>query len=421
MSLLATLLLPTIWIVDANGGPGAHFPDLPPAVAAAVDGDTILVRAGSYSPLVVTNKALAIRGAGAAVTHVAGAVVNGAPAGLYVLLAGMDFVPTAGSNLPGLIVYGPGSVLANDCTARGDGGQIGRSGLYLSTNGLVSATRCAFTGGDCTAVGAGYTTAGRGADVLFGGRLVATDCLFVGGASAHNPQGLPIGGDGVSVYGAAAVFSGTNVHGGDAGSGLFGAAGYGGTALRAGNGSTVRVEGGIACLLQGGIVLGPSGPTIVNPGAAIDCAASTVHVHADVALVAATIGAPLVTGTGVTSLNEPPAPRLHVTGTALASGETDSAQLVTVSYTGLVPGAPFFFLVGFLPDLSSAIAPDLRIDLSLAVPLFGVLDAAGGFAFSFVPAQLVGITGLPFLGQAGTFDPLLGLRTSNVDVRVYGP
>src|SRR4029079_14764563 len=32
------------WIVDGNNGPGTNFLDIPPAVAAAQDGDTILVR-----------------------------------------------------------------------------------------------------------------------------------------------------------------------------------------------------------------------------------------------------------------------------------------------------------------------------------------------------------------------------------------
>ena len=49
------------WIVDQNGGPGVHFTDIPPAISAAVAGDVILVRGGTYSPFSL-NKGLAIIG-----------------------------------------------------------------------------------------------------------------------------------------------------------------------------------------------------------------------------------------------------------------------------------------------------------------------------------------------------------------------
>src|SRR5262245_50640672 len=72
LALVPTILalVPTIWIVDASNGPGTSFTNLPPAVAAAASGDTILVRDGSYSAFTVSGKALTIRGAGAQVTVV---------------------------------------------------------------------------------------------------------------------------------------------------------------------------------------------------------------------------------------------------------------------------------------------------------------------------------------------------------------
>lgn len=43
------------WIVDRGGGPGVDFQDIPPAMAAANDGDSVLVRfVGPYSSFVVT-------------------------------------------------------------------------------------------------------------------------------------------------------------------------------------------------------------------------------------------------------------------------------------------------------------------------------------------------------------------------------
>ena len=38
------------WLVDSSGGPGVDFTDLPPAVAAASPGDTILLRWGTGAP-----------------------------------------------------------------------------------------------------------------------------------------------------------------------------------------------------------------------------------------------------------------------------------------------------------------------------------------------------------------------------------
>lgn len=56
------------WIVDANGGPGSHFTDIPPAIAVAQPNDRVFVRAGIYSGFVL-DKPIVVRG-------VAGALVS---------------------------------------------------------------------------------------------------------------------------------------------------------------------------------------------------------------------------------------------------------------------------------------------------------------------------------------------------------
>lgn len=58
------------FVVNAGGGPGVNFTSLPPAVAAATDGDTIVVQAGPFGEGAVpftTNKGLTIVGQGGAV------------------------------------------------------------------------------------------------------------------------------------------------------------------------------------------------------------------------------------------------------------------------------------------------------------------------------------------------------------------
>lgn len=87
------------WIVDAAGGPGHHFKSLPPAVAAAADGDVIVVRPGTYRSAITTSKALAILGLPGAVLSPDLAsftmlTVTGLPAGKNFVLKGFTLSNT---------------------------------------------------------------------------------------------------------------------------------------------------------------------------------------------------------------------------------------------------------------------------------------------------------------------------------------
>lgn len=59
LALATSTARASTWIVDAAGGPGANFTDLPPAIAAAAPADVLIVRAGSYSSFVL-DKGLAL-------------------------------------------------------------------------------------------------------------------------------------------------------------------------------------------------------------------------------------------------------------------------------------------------------------------------------------------------------------------------
>lgn len=61
-SFLAAALSGQVYIVDAAGGAGSHFTDLPQAVAAVPDGATLRVRPGDYHAFTLTGKGLAIVG-----------------------------------------------------------------------------------------------------------------------------------------------------------------------------------------------------------------------------------------------------------------------------------------------------------------------------------------------------------------------
>ena len=101
-TILLAALVPTIWIVDAANGPGTNFTDLPAAVAAAANGDVIVVRSGNYTSFGVAGKSLTIRGAGAATTLVSivpappsaqQTVIDAVPAGQPFHVSGITFFP----------------------------------------------------------------------------------------------------------------------------------------------------------------------------------------------------------------------------------------------------------------------------------------------------------------------------------------
>ncbi|MCU0866051.1 MAG: hypothetical protein MUC36_19890 [Planctomycetes bacterium] len=66
----AVLAAQQTFVVNAGGGPGVNFTSLPPAIAAAADGDTIVVQTGPFGEGALpftTNKGLTIVGQGGAV------------------------------------------------------------------------------------------------------------------------------------------------------------------------------------------------------------------------------------------------------------------------------------------------------------------------------------------------------------------
>jgi hypothetical protein len=101
-ALAVSLPAQTTWIVNAGGGAGVHFLDLPSAVAAASNGDTIIVQTGPFgegADPFVTSKGLTIVGEGGQVpigtSTTAPIEVNGLLAGLTFRLVGFSR-PTVG-------------------------------------------------------------------------------------------------------------------------------------------------------------------------------------------------------------------------------------------------------------------------------------------------------------------------------------
>jgi hypothetical protein len=175
LALAPTPLWANVLVVDASGG--SQFLQIQAAVDAALDGDTLLVKRGTYASFAIVNKSLDIVGdANAVVTVMGGAEVRSLAAGRAVVLAN-------------LVVHGQSS--ASDWHA---------NGLYLKNDaGSVRVQRCTSSGGSS----ASFSTLCAGADVE-----ACLDVAFVG-CSLHGgtfnsvyvtPSGLVATGSMIAVY-----------------------------------------------------------------------------------------------------------------------------------------------------------------------------------------------------------------------------
>jgi hypothetical protein len=91
------------WIVDAANGPGAHFTTLAPAIAAAQEGDLVLVRAGTYRPVTVSKGLRLVGEPGAEIRSQANTEVmrfENLAAGRVLHVSGFRFTDGSVWNLP---------------------------------------------------------------------------------------------------------------------------------------------------------------------------------------------------------------------------------------------------------------------------------------------------------------------------------
>ncbi|GEM_PF-4848368 len=120
LGMTSFLSAQTTWIVDAGGGTGSHFKDLPKAVQRAKDGDILLVRPGRYHAVTIQGKGLSILG-GSGVEIMPPAsqqafTVSGLPAKSKVHIRGLSFTEWPfGASESLLISSCKGLVLIEEC------------------------------------------------------------------------------------------------------------------------------------------------------------------------------------------------------------------------------------------------------------------------------------------------------------------
>ncbi|MED6335248.1 MAG: hypothetical protein VYE81_07590, partial [Planctomycetota bacterium] len=282
-----TVLLPLsaagatdVWVVDQYGG--GDFTTIQPAVDAAADGDSVIVRTGDYPGFAVNAKGVAVvADAGAAVALQGSIQVENLPNGSVVHLAGLKVLASGHADVTlncGLYLENnQGPVRGFDCTFVGASGypwpandDTGREGGVFVNNTDVAFTHCTFTGTEGRWI---YNCCDYGDDggngVYSEGTAVAFyDCTLQGGKGGDSGWG-GTGGAGCELFDVGGLFglfaSGSAFRGGEGGVGedyIYGPGGAGGDGLIVHPQSHARLTN---CVFEGGpggtsFITGPDGP-----------------------------------------------------------------------------------------------------------------------------------------------------------------
>jgi len=265
LAALAPLGRADVLVVDASNGPGADFTAIGAAIAAAADGDVLLVRDGLYSFALVDGKSLVIQAeATATVTVDGGITVRNLGAGQSVVVRGIDAV--AGQLGAALDVSNcAGAVLVEDAELSGTGRFVpfpGGGVAVTSSASLVLARSTVHP----------FEHQFLNPGLLVNGSTVTLHASTVHGVKGFDQAGPPnAGGKGVRLAGSTLRATDSTIVGGAGGDytgapSLCADGGAGGTGLELVNGSSATlyatdVLGGPGGLTSGTCSVGPTGPT----------------------------------------------------------------------------------------------------------------------------------------------------------------
>ncbi|HTE06105.1 MAG TPA: hypothetical protein VK824_07915 [Planctomycetota bacterium] len=302
LALLAAPVRAAVIVVAADGS--GDYTTLIAAAMAAVDGDTLLVRPGTYGNLTVgVSKSITVTsdGTGPVVLNGYVAVLNQL-AGKTVVISGLTAKGVVGSGGPVqghgfLAVNCAGSVRVQNCDFTGaagdpDGWKVNSSfqmqitghaagwhaALVQNCSGTVSFNDCSFTGGTAAYMASypdpdcGCTFGEPGGDALhvLAGTVALTDCEGEAGYGATADREGGLGGSAVNVVSGQAVLSGCDFEGGNGG----GAFDFLGEVFGGDGGSGVLAAAGADVMLLDNELLGGAGGASLSgdvgaPGEAI--------------------------------------------------------------------------------------------------------------------------------------------------------
>lgn len=272
LGLALPLCAGQLWIVDDTPGPGVDFQDLPSAVAAAQDGDVLLVKDGNYAGFTLSAKSLTLVGDHA---YSSGQASPGAllgPCTIEGLGAGQQFAfvhlkPRAEGGLPALRVrHCAGSVLIDHVVCG-----AGKPALSAEdTAGLIVA-RSYF--------GSEYPLGHAASIVCQGSALWVYDTYSIGGFGTDGAPAPSFAAPGAGYAGVLAedgyVFANNCVfYGGAGGTAVFSngqcfAGGTGGAGLQLGSGGPLLelrgtyFDGGYGGLASASCPIGAFGPPLL--------------------------------------------------------------------------------------------------------------------------------------------------------------
>jgi hypothetical protein len=182
------------------------------AVNAAVDGDTLIVMAGSYDGFRLEGKGLSIVAASAGTVTVGPAIVRNVPAGHDTVISGLSF-PDGLQILSCTCAVRLQSVV----TGPGPAAPVALPGLDLSLDSDVALIRCTLQGKYGVY---GHATATSGVDAS-SSNVALYDCLVQGGAGLGSflPYSAGAGGNGLSAIDSTVMTSNSQFIGGQGGNG----------------------------------------------------------------------------------------------------------------------------------------------------------------------------------------------------------
>jgi hypothetical protein len=271
LGALAATASANVLVVDAFGG--GNYTQIQAAVNAAVDGDTILIKSGTYGSFGVLDKELAIVGDAGSSVHVVGVIrARGLAAGKTLVLENLSAMGTPGntSSVYGLYLSNnPGRVCVENCHFVGQSsinayGDRGYDAIHVEGCSDVVLTRCTSLGGSAGVFhGDGNEPSGAGLYAQDSVVAIYDSTLQGGSGASANPNAIDddggAGGHGCWAISYSSVFvSGSQLvagNGGSGGAGYFLAPAYGGD-----GGDGLRLEyASTAVLLDDVLVAGLGG------------------------------------------------------------------------------------------------------------------------------------------------------------------
>jgi hypothetical protein len=261
-----------VLVVDAAGGP---FTDIQPAIDAAADGDTILVRPGAYATFQIQAKGLRVIG-DPAFQAGGGIVVRDLAPGQSVVLHGVG-TTAAPSGIGLALVDNQGPVWVQNSALLGQsiaiGDANGHAGARVTNSERVSFLRSFLRGGVGGPHGGATPVGGNGGAALLvdEGTVLVQSCDLLGGAGTNTMAGATLsnGGAGAQTLGGTLVLTSSEVTGGPGGTTSLVLGGNGGPG--------VRSDGGLAIVVAMQATGGQAGSGLAGEGYL--ALAGTIQLH----------------------------------------------------------------------------------------------------------------------------------------------